>query len=165
MTDEEGETEVRNLHLRRLRKNIQRKVNKELDFEIAQLEDATVTVESDNELNLKGFDDENSASNSDECVVDQWVDFNVLDSDDYGNLIESLSDDKSTSTKIEAVHNLTNCHVVDVNSKHWSKLSQNLQHCVTHVNDKLYKGTLRLHYKIISSRNSSCEGIEICCRA
>lgn len=166
MSDEEGETEIRNLHLTtRLRKNVQKKVHQKLDFEIAQLAEDTI-LESDSELNLKDFADdfnENcssiiSVSDNSDNVFDQWTDFNFLDVDDYGNTIENLSNDKSALIKIKAVRNLIKSHVIDVNSIHWSKLSQNLQLCVTHTNTELYKEALKLQYKIISFRHSSCEG-------
>lgn len=167
MSDEESE--IRNRLLAKVYETVQLKVNKELDSKIAQLvQEKGATVQSViNKLDLKDFEEDlyQQCGNikhddlaNDTTVTDTWTEINLLDIEDYSKLNENLKIDKSTATKLKAVRSLINSPVIEVNSGYWSKLSKNLQHCLIHPNNELYSETLKLHYKIIVSRSSSCEG-------
>lgn len=159
------ESETKQIILERLRKEIEKKVENELDHKITalasrQCENIELLL---NSLHLESIEKElyekyNNILKSSRNYTQEILlpPYGCLD--DYEAIIESIGNDKSAPFKLAALKKLLDCQVVDVSHKYWHRLAKNLQHCLISTNDEIFTSGLKMHYKIISLPASSCEG-------
>lgn len=158
-------SETQETVLTKLYKEIEQKVDSELENRLIALADSRKssldfeTVES--ELYEKyrstfGSDDEGSFTTQEVLFTnfDDGCDY----FDDYEGMIESISSDKSAPVKLEGLRKLLECPVVDVGHKRWHRLAKNLQHCLISTNDEVFVASMKMHFKIILFAESCCEG-------
>lgn len=87
-----------------------------------------------------------------------WTSLNASDFDDYDKISQNLNNNKSTSTQLKTLDKLLSAYIIDTKQKSWVVLSRNLQQCLISANDEVFKRSLRIHYKIISTPTASSEG-------
>ncbi|KAF2905643.1 hypothetical protein ILUMI_00533 [Ignelater luminosus] len=87
-----------------------------------------------------------------------WASLNASDFDDYDKISQNLNNNKSTSTQLKTLDKLLSAYIIDTKQKSWMVLSRNLQQCLLSANDEVFKRSLRIHYKIISTPTASSEG-------
>lgn len=153
-----NETEEANI--RKLYKETERKIDNVLENQLAAMSNSRKcsldfeTVESELYERYKS-----SFGSDDEGSFTQEVLFTNFDGcDDYESFIENINNDKSAPVKLEGLHKLLECPVIDVTHKSWNRLSKNLQYCLISTNDEVFSASIKMHFKVILFPESSCEG-------
>lgn len=159
------ESETKQVILAKLRKEIEKRVDDELDSKLTAL--ASRKCMKTDMLHLESIENElyekykNIIKTGDEVNFTPEIFFTSYDGydfDDYEAMIESISSDKSAPIKLKSLHKLLDSQMIDVTHRRWHRLSKNLQHCLISTNDEVFRASLKMHYKLISCPGSSCEG-------
>lgn len=128
--------------------------------EIGKKIDSRLTILANHSLNFEtgGFSKSSFGSDDEDSFTQEVLFTNCDYLDEYESLIENISNDKSSPTKLEALHKLLDCPVIDVTDKRWCCLSKNLQYCLISTNDQVFGASIKMYFKIILLPESCCEG-------